>query len=109
MSAELDLAPIKARHEATIYNATLNIASAHRVAQHSADDVPALLAEVERLRRGGRTLGQIIDRAHQDVLDATQMHHVIDEDGDGDWALVWERLHELCRIGRNYQEAVRGL
>lgn len=56
------------------------------------DLVPELVAEVERLRRGGTELGNIIRRQNQDVLDITGLHHLIGEDGDGDWAAVWENL-----------------
>jgi len=51
--------------------------------------------EQETLRRGGHQLGRIVDRQCRDVLDATGLHHLINKDGDGDWALVWERLAEL--------------
>lgn len=55
--------------------------------------------EFARLKRGAETLGQIVDRQCRDVLDATEMHAVIDETGDGDWGLVWERMAELCAKG----------
>lgn len=51
--------------------------------------------ERDRNKRAAVTLGKIVDRQCRDVLDATGMHHVIGEDGDGDWALVWERLAEM--------------
>lgn len=51
--------------------------------------------EIERLRRGGAELGRILDRTLRDALDASGRHDVIGEDGDGDWALVWETLAEL--------------
>ena len=54
-----------------------------------------LRAEIEQVRLGARTLGEIIRRQGRDVLDATGLHHLIDEDGDGDWGLVWEHLAEL--------------
>ncbi|ANW63982.1 hypothetical protein BCA37_10585 [Mycobacterium sp. djl-10] len=54
-----------------------------------------LVAEVEQLRRGGQTLGELLHRINQDVLDATNSHDLIGEDGDGDWMCVYERLAEL--------------
>lgn len=51
----------------------------------------------DALERGGRELGRQIQRYLTWVLDATGMHHLIDEDGDGDWELVWERLAEMGR------------
>lgn len=51
--------------------------------------------ELAMYKRGGKTLGETIDWQCRAVLDATGMHHVIGEDGDGDWALVWEHLAEL--------------
>lgn len=52
---------------------------------------------IERLESGGRELGRQIERYLTWVLDATGMHHLIDETGDGDWELVWERLAEMGR------------
>jgi hypothetical protein len=57
--------------------------------------VPALVAEVEKLRSAAKTLGKIIDDSLTDVLKATDSYDVIGEDGDGDWMLVFERLMEL--------------
>ena len=57
--------------------------------------IPELIAEVETLRRGGKELGRIIESQCQMVLNITGLHDVIDEDGDGDWGLVWEKLAEL--------------
>ena len=57
--------------------------------------LPELIAEVEKLRRGGKTLGQVVERQCQAALDATGLHHLIDETGDGDWGAVWENLAEL--------------
>ena len=59
------------------------------------DEMAALRDELALCKRGGKTLGEILDRSLRDVLYASGMHHVIDETGDGDWALVWERLLEL--------------
>ena len=52
-------------------------------------------AEIERLKRGGAELGKIVKRHCDMVLDATGLHDWIDEDGDGDWAAVWENLAAL--------------
>lgn len=41
------------------------------------------------------TLDRIITQQCQAALDATGLHHLIDEDGDGDWSAVWEGLQEL--------------
>ncbi|MFC9966305.1 hypothetical protein ACFVH4_18915 [Nocardia ignorata] len=54
-----------------------------------------LKAEQDKARRVAEHLGNLVERQCRDVLDATGMHHVIDEDGDGDWGLVWERLAEM--------------
>jgi hypothetical protein len=52
-------------------------------------------AEQERLQRGAKTLGEIVDRQCRDVLDITGAHDLINEDGDGDWGAVWDRLHGM--------------
>src|SRR5690606_15972872 len=36
--------------------------------------------------------GRIIEQQNRDALDASGMHHVVDETGDGDWEVVWEAL-----------------
>jgi hypothetical protein len=58
-------------------------------------EVARLIEERDRLQRGGAELGRQIERYLTWVLDATAMHDLIDEEGDGDWQLVWERLAEL--------------
>jgi hypothetical protein len=57
----------------------------------------AVIDERDMLKRGGAELGRQIDHYLTWVLDATGMHHLIDEDGDGDWELVWEQLAEMGR------------
>lgn len=59
------------------------------------NSLPALLAETEQLREGGKYLGEIVHRQNRMALDATGLHHLIDGDGDGDWQAVWETLAEL--------------
>lgn len=80
-----------------------------------AELVPELVAEVEKLRRGGKELGRIIERQCRDVLNITGLHHLIGPDGDGDWGLVWERLAEMAAAGaeveklRGALETIRGI
>ncbi len=59
----------------------------------------AVTDDLARLKRGAKALGDIVQQQCLMVLDATQMHHVIEDDGDGDWGLVWERMAELCAKG----------
>lgn len=61
-------------------------------------------AEVEKLRRGGKELGRIIERQCRDVLNITGLHHLIGPDGDGDWGLVWERLAEMAAAGAEVEK-----
>lgn len=58
-------------------------------------DEAAALETIARLRRGGKVLGETIHHLGQIALDATGSHGLISEDGDGDWAAVWERVAEL--------------
>ena len=58
-------------------------------------DIAALIGEVERLRRSGATLGLVIKEQCQAALDATGLHDLIDETGDGDWGTVWETVAEI--------------
>lgn len=57
--------------------------------------VPELVAEVERVKSAAKTLGEIIESQCRMALDATGLHHLIDETGDGDWGAVWENLLEM--------------
>ena len=57
------------------------------------DDDAAL--EVERVKRGARELGRILDQTLNMALDISGRQDVVDADGDGDWGLVWETLAEL--------------
>lgn len=52
-------------------------------------------AELAKAMRGAKTLGEIIEKQCRDVLDATGLHHLINEDGDGHWDVVWMRLFEM--------------
>lgn len=61
-------------------------------------------AEVEKLRRGGKELGRIIERQCRDVLNITGLQHLIGPDGDGDWGLVWERLAEMAAAGAEVEK-----
>lgn len=55
----------------------------------------AIAADVERLQRGAKTLGHIIESNGRAILDITGRHDLIGEDGDGDWGAVWDHLYEL--------------
>lgn len=70
------------------------------------DDVPVLLrvvekqaADIERLKVACKTLGDMVARMNQMALDITGLHHLIGEDGDGDWAAVWENLAAVADQG----------
>lgn len=52
-------------------------------------------AELAKARRAAKTLGEIIEKQCRDVLDVTGLHHLINEDGDGHWDVVWMRLFEM--------------
>jgi len=51
--------------------------------------------ELAKYKRGAKTLGEIIEKQCRDVLDVTGLHHLINEDGDGAWDVVWFRLFEM--------------
>ena len=51
--------------------------------------------ELAKYKRGAKTLGEIIEKQCRDVLDVTGLHHLINEDGDGHWDVVWMRLFEM--------------
>lgn len=59
------------------------------------DRIESLEAERDKARRGGRTLGKIVEDQCRAALDATGLHHLVDATGDGDWGAVWENLAEL--------------
>lgn len=59
------------------------------------DRLNQIADEVDRLKRGAETLGKVIEQQCQMVLDITGAHDLIDDDGDGDWGAVWDRLYEL--------------
>ena len=86
---------------------------------HAREDVPALIAEVERLRAGreieqtmlrnaatrlaerdearvgAKVLGETLHSLNQLIIAATDSHDLIDDTGDGDWDEVLNRLHDL--------------
>ncbi|WP_155295533.1 hypothetical protein [Rhodococcoides fascians] len=71
------------------------------------EEIAWLRAQLAMLRSGGAELGRKLNLLNGDVLDMTQLHHVIDADGDGDWMLVWERLAELVGKGHAAEGAHR--
>jgi hypothetical protein len=73
----------------------INELDAEFIAATSPTVVLALLDELERTKRGAQTLGRIIERHGRAIVEATGAHDLINEDGDGDWEVVFERLAEL--------------
>ena len=70
--------------------------------------------ELAKYKRGAKTLGEIIEKQCRDVLDVTGLHHLINEDGDGHWDVVWMRLFEMrdeledLKESTIWRERVRG-
>lgn len=52
-------------------------------------------AELAKYKRGAKTLGEIIEKQCREVLEITGLHHLINDNGDGAWDVVWMRLHEM--------------
>lgn len=88
----LDLNAIRERAKAIPRD---NMSTSERDKVNLLAEVDRLTGERDVLKRGGAQLGRIIDRHVEWVLDATDMHDAIDEDGDGDWELIWEKLAAL--------------
>lgn len=65
------------------------------VEQHTNGRIAELEAELEKQKRGGRTLGKTIDRTLKWVIEASNSEDLIGDDGDGDWEIVWDRLFQL--------------
>ena len=61
-------------------------------ATFKASEIRALIAELDKTKRAAVTLGEIIDKQCMDVLDITGLHHMVNEDGDGDWSAIWDHL-----------------
>lgn len=68
---------------------------AERAYRDAPETVRQLVAEVEKLRGAAKTLGKIIDDSLWDVATATDSLDLLDENRDGDWMLIFERLAEL--------------
>ncbi|WP_280389859.1 hypothetical protein [Nocardia wallacei] len=73
-----------------------------------ADDVAALLGELEQSREASKTLGDCIRHYNDIALEATGLHHLIDENRDGDWQFIWEEVaaqgRELQRIHARHRD-----
>lgn len=67
-------------------------ANAEFIAAANPATILRLIEDLRRTKSGARTLGRIIEQQNRDALDASGMHHVVDETGDGDWEVVWEAL-----------------
>lgn len=64
------------------------------------DRIKELEAERHKAQRACRTLGKVVEDQARAALDATGLHHLVDETGDGDWGAVWENLAELGERAR---------
>ena len=69
----------------------------------------ALEAEVDRLKRGGKTLGKSLDYWMRLAQKVTGSDDVIEDDGDGDWGVVAERLTALGSRAEAAEAEVRRL
>ncbi|WP_280474804.1 hypothetical protein [Nocardia asiatica] len=54
-----------------------------------------LFDHIETLQRGGELLAHALKTYNQIALDVTGLHDVINENGDGDWQVVWENVADL--------------
>jgi hypothetical protein len=69
-------------------------------------------AENEALKRGGAELGKVVHRMTEDIVRLTDSRDLIDENGDGDFGAMWDRLHETYAAGKAARaklDAVRDL
>lgn len=70
--------------------------------------------ELAAAKRAAKTLNEVIEKQCRDVLDVTGLHHLINEDGDGQWDVVWMRLFEMrdeladLKESTIYRERLRG-
>ncbi|WP_144627585.1 hypothetical protein [Arthrobacter woluwensis] len=85
----------------------LTEADAVFIAETGPDVVKELIRQLREAReerdkaaRAVQTYSHVIEQQCTDVLNATGAHHLIQEDGDGDWMGVWEIMHELCQKGK---------
>lgn len=86
-------------------NVTKHSAAAGVIPQYPIELVTDLVSELERVRQACKTLGNLTVQLNQMALDASGMNRLIDEDGDGDWAAVWENIAELgAKVERQDRE-----
>lgn len=52
-------------------------------------------AELAKLKRGANTLGELHTKTLKWVIEASNSEDLINDDGDGDWEIVWDRLFQL--------------
>jgi hypothetical protein len=81
--------------------------AARRLEPGHCERLEAIAADVERLQRGAKTLGHVVEQQGRMALEVTGAHHVIGEDGDGDWGYVWESLYDIRP--KALQEAVEAI
>jgi hypothetical protein len=62
-------------------------------------------AELDAAKRAAKTLNEVIEKQCREVLDVTGLHHLINEDGDGAWDVVWMRLHEMREELKDLKES----
>lgn len=57
--------------------------------------IKELEAELAKLKRGAKTLGEMHTKTLKWVIEASNSEDLIGDDGDGDWEIVWDRLFQL--------------
>lgn len=86
-----------------------SILSAHLAARDAewAERVEAVEAERDQLRRGGAELGKSLVFWMELAKTVTGSDDLVDDDGDGDWGVVAERLSALAQPAAAEQEGER--
>ena len=60
------------------------------------NDALVLIEEVKRLRDACKTLGGVIDRQCIDIAKIARSEHLVSDDGDADWGVIWEQAYEIA-------------
>ena len=79
-------------------------ADAEFIAAANPATILRLIEELRKATRAAQTLGKVIEDQCRDVLNATGLYHLIDEDGDGDWGAVWDNLAEIAAERDQWRE-----
>lgn len=70
------------------------------------DALDAETSRADRAKAAARTLGGIVERQCRDIARIAAAEHLVQDDGDADWGMIWDLAEERATRGAAAEAAV---